>query len=82
MALHGVIFVLLIPFFPETMWHRAHPKELIAQTKSPSDQKGAAANHEGQGDQENGAVKTVQHDMMAQLSVTATAERDPYLGKG
>jgi hypothetical protein len=39
----GVTFIGLIFFFPETMWHRVHPNELVAQHKtgstSPSDEK-------------------------------------------
>lgn len=85
-ALHGVIFILLIFFFPETMWHRLHPKEIIAQhnaqkTTSSSEEKVAASNVEGS-DPEKTATRTAQDAMLSELSTTATMERDPYLGKG
>jgi hypothetical protein len=81
----GATFVGLIFLFPETMWHRVHPKELMAAHKtgstSPSDEKVAAHGLDGI-DSEKSAVNTHQDSLFNELSETATAERDPYLGKG
>jgi hypothetical protein len=84
-AMLGATFIGLIFLFPETMWHRVHPKELGAQHKSgstsPSDEKVTTHGLEGV-DAEKSAVNTHQDAMFNELSETATAERDPYLGKG
>lgn len=67
------------------MWHRVHPKELMPAHKtgstSPSDEEVAAHGLEGI-DSEKSAVNTHQDSFFNELSETATAERDAYLGKG
>lgn len=68
--------------------HRPHPKEVIAQqTKNstkPSSEKVMATNNV-QSDPEkadNDVTRVETHTKMPDLSKQATAERDPYLGKG
>ena len=85
MALLGATFIGVVFFFPETMWHRVHPKEIASQHKtgssSPSDEKVAAHGLDG-ADTEKSTVNAIQNSVFNELSETATAERDPYLGKG
>jgi hypothetical protein len=84
-AMLAATFIGLIFLFPETKWHRIHPDEIVAQHKtgsrSPSDEKVASHGLEG-ADAEKTAVNTTQDSFFNELSETATAERDPYLGKG
>jgi MFS family permease len=76
-AMHAVILVALFFLFPETKWHRQHPKEIIAQgTAANTDAKLATENVE---DPEK--IAQVAPPLEA-LTVTATAERDPYLHRG
>ena len=81
--MHGFIFVYLLFLFPETKWHRMHPDEmrakgLLGPTKTPSDEKvGGIQNTE---DKDLEKVTTLQG--MPDLSHSATAARDPFLGKG
>ena len=78
-AMNAFIFLFALFGFPETKWHRLHPDEIRdrAQVPSkipsnqPSDEKIAADT------EKNGVLST-----MPDLSVTATAVRDPFLHKG
>ena len=81
MALQGIIFVLLVFFFPETRWHRAHPKELINTITPPSDEKVTSPNLDDS-DPEKPLATERQDAVLSEMSVTKTLERDPYLGKG
>ncbi len=89
-ALHGVIFILLIFFFPETMWHRLHPREMIAQhnaqkSAQSSDEKVGTSNLENEDPEKLNQVptsQTAQMNVLSELSAAATAERDPWLHKG
>ena len=76
-GLNGLVILLLIFLFPETKWHRAHPREMI-QTATTSNEK-TAATVQDDGDK---LGPTSTREMMGDLSPAKTAERDPYLGKG
>jgi len=86
-ALLAVVLVLLIFLFPETKWHRLHPKELIAQAQaqaasSPAE-KSTTTNIEDPEkptDPASGIAKT--DAIMSELTASKTAERDPYLHHG
>ncbi|KAH8593063.1 putative MFS transporter [Bisporella sp. PMI_857] len=84
-ALLGLTLVLLLFFFPETKWHRQHPKELAAAhtaTFTPTE-KGMTSNLEDPKlphDQQPGI--TVVDGIVSELDHTATAEQDPYLHRG
>lgn len=85
-ALHGAILVGLFFLFPETRWHRAHPKELVLKTtQASSDEKIQSEVLEdpekAKGDT-TPTVVTAADAPLAELTETATAERDPYLHKG
>lgn len=70
-ALLGVVLVLLIFFFPETKWHRVHPKEILqGQEASDNAINGTQAN-------ESDLEKPTQV-----RQETLVLERDPYLGRG
>ena len=80
----AVTFIGLIFLFPETKWHRVHPKELGAQkgSRSPSDEKVTAHGLEGSDTEKSSTVNAIQDSVFNELSESATAERDPFLGKG
>jgi len=88
-ALHAVVLVGLIFLFPETKWHRTHPRELLRQSIS------ASASHTPEKGQVNGTTEHHEKDMANNdinaiapvptnnpLEPIATADRDPYLHKG
>lgn len=86
-ALHGAILVGLVFLFPETKWHRVHPKELVLQTpQAASDEKIHAESLEdaekAKGDSTTLPVTTAANAALSELTEAATAERDPYLHKG
>ena len=83
-ALHAVILIALFFLFPETKWHRVHPKEVhLEAAKEPSNDKMTSANVEDpEKDTENGAVVSAAAAQLSALTASATAERDPYLHKG
>lgn len=78
----GAIFCISLVAFPETKWHRMHPDEMRAKgmvaPPSPSSTEKVSTN----------VVQTDEKDrsnMMPDLSAlthAATAQRDPFLGKG
>lgn len=84
-ALHAAILVGLFFLFPETKWHRQHPKELMAQAKDTvtSDKDMTAQVIED-------PEKTSNHDSDQitappadnKLMTTTTADQDPHLHKG
>lgn len=89
-GLHGVILVLLFFLFPETKWHRAHPREMLKQSidagRPTTSEKGATiAAHD---EKSNGEAvhpvptHTTIDSTLAQVTAMATADRDPYLHKG
>lgn len=88
-ALHAVVLVGLIFLFPETKWHRTHPRELLRQSIS------APASQTLEKGQVNGTTEHHEKDMPNNdtnviapvptnnpLEPIATADRDPYLHKG
>jgi MFS family permease len=89
-GLLGLSVVLAIVAFPETKWHRMHPDEMIKHVTAEA-KASPALSTEGKEDEARntvedtekpgGAVKpTATADNI--LSHAATAERDPWLGKG
>ena len=88
-ALHGIIFIALLFLFPETKWHRLHPKELLDQERNALSEKVTAGQNLESKDPERsmtgttqGAALATQEAVLADLSTSKTAERDPYLGRG
>lgn len=70
-------FFMVLFMFPETKWHRAHPDEL---TKNGSPMSGS---QEKVTDEKHGLHShEADYKTGNDLSPQATAERDPYLGKG
>jgi hypothetical protein len=84
--------LMVIFMFPETKWHRLHPNEIIknaADVKVNSKDPPTAAKKEKVSEVDNdpaeklgGTVTQTRSSTMPDLSHQATAERDPYLGKG
>jgi MFS family permease len=91
-ALLALSIIMVLFMFPETKWHRLHPDEVMknlaaeAQTSSPAGSQEKvqpaelAAEESEKVDSE--ATKPTASKMMNELSHQATAERDPWLGKG
>ena len=83
-ALHAAIFLLSIVGFPETKWHRAHPKESLAVAPSSHSQSSDEPKEKADPDKPT-AIEKVDTEVATgkpDLSKEATAMRDPYLGKG
>jgi MFS family permease len=89
-ALIALSTIAVVFAFPETKWHRLHPDEVVKQMRAqgketsptPSTEKVQATGNED-AEKLGGAVSQIPtHGTMPDLSVQATAERDPYLGKG
>ena len=77
-ALHGATFVMLLFGFPETKWHRLHPDEMKAAaglSAPPSEEQVKPA---VLSDPEKSTATRDESD----LTHTATAQRDPFLGRG
>lgn len=82
-AMIGVSIIMVIFMFPETKWHRLHPDEILremaAETKtsplSGSDEKVGTQSESYKDPEKSGHVAD-------SLSHQATADRDPWLGKG
>lgn len=80
-----VSFLMVLFMFPETKWHRLHPDEILkneqadAKIPSPSDSHDKVPSY---GNSVEDPEKSAVDKNMSQLSHQATAERDPYLGKG
>jgi len=77
--------VLVIFGFPETRWHRLHPSEMANRAVnhekiSPAGSQEKMPGTEAHEDPELAHTKT--NGTMPDLSMTATAARDPFLGKG
>lgn len=80
-ALQALTLVLLAFFFPETKWHRQHPKEVgPSRTNSfvPAE-KGVIENVE---DSKEAAVQPTTDAVSSELDHTTTADQDPYLHHG
>lgn len=80
-AMHAFIFFCCLFGFPETKWHRTHPNEKretgLMPSQQASDEKFAV---EKTGN--NNLEKITTASAMPDLSHTATAARDPWLGRG
>ncbi|KAK5732526.1 hypothetical protein LTR17_010465 [Elasticomyces elasticus] len=88
-ALIAVSLIMVIFMFPETKWHRLHPDEVISQLKRADEKISPAESTEKVSPGLTGADKlggdiaqVPTHGTMPDLSAQATAERDPFLGKG
>ncbi|KAK5682513.1 hypothetical protein LTS10_005641 [Elasticomyces elasticus] len=88
-ALIAVSLIMVIFMFPETKWHRLHPDEVIKQLKQSDEKISPAESTEKvpsgltDTDKLGGDIAQVPtHGTMPDLSAQATAERDPFLGKG
>lgn len=76
----AVTFAISLVGFPETKWPRSRPDELRAPgnpVSNPSSMEMVGPPRETTDAEKQGAVQ-----VMPDLSHTATAQRDPYLGKG
>ncbi|KAK5069901.1 hypothetical protein LTR64_007917 [Lithohypha guttulata] len=78
-GLLGIVLILLIFLFPETKWHRQHPRELLRQSIDAGnpialDDKATATTIE----QRDGEKQTPNNT----LTQTPTAQRDPHLHHG
>jgi MFS family permease len=88
-GLLGLSVVLAIVAFPETKWHRMHPDEIIKQAAAQA-KASPPLSTEGKEDARNTVQDTeksggVGHPTTTEdnvLSHEATAERDPWLGRG
>ena len=76
----AVTFTISLVGFPETKWHRLHPDELRAQGNPVSNP--SSEEMVGQLMETTDAEKQSTVQVMPGLSHTATALRDPFLGKG
>ncbi|MCJ1284625.1 hypothetical protein MMC26_003959 [Xylographa opegraphella] len=80
-AMHAFIFICILFLFPETKWHRMHPDEMRAKGLLPSQQ--VSDEKVNSTNAENGDLEKITTlGGMPDLSHTATAARDPWLGKG
>ena len=79
-GLHALTILVAIFGLPETKWHRAHPDELaLHASRIPT----SSSNGDSKVDKFEGSdlEKPISPEV-TDLSHTATAQRDPYLGKG
>ncbi|KAI9815927.1 MAG: hypothetical protein M1827_001919 [Pycnora praestabilis] len=82
-AMHTTVLLMISFGFPETKWHRVHPDEIlgIGANQSPS-----PLSREEVGFKSVEAASDVEKrsplNNMPDLSHAATAQRDPFLGKG
>ena len=95
-AMLAVTFIACFFGFPETKWHRLHPDELARReaeaegltSSNPSSQEKVAVGQTEHAVPEKDIEKIVSTDdekgisAMPDLSLAATATRDPHLGKG
>lgn len=84
-AILGLVFILLIFFFPETKWHRAHPSE-IHNSSSPAGQQPVAQRTGGvqtpASNASDGEKPTEMSQEDAALEQADSSEIDPWLHKG
>ncbi|KAI7089274.1 serine/threonine kinase 16 [Hortaea werneckii] len=88
-ALIGASLLMVIFMFPETKWHRPHPE---AMKQYPTEKSNTSSEKAQPDSQQEDAEKdltttltqtqTNSNSNMPDLSAQATADRDPYLGKG
>jgi hypothetical protein len=85
-ALHGVIFVLILFLLPETLYHRVYETEIPSRSSTFED-KGLSQNTDGtshiERKDEKSDIATVRPEAVGSVLVPIkTADRDPNLGKG
>ena len=73
----GVSILMVIFMFPETKWHRLHPDEVLKNLAAD-----AKTSPSGSQEKVPEAGKAVEDGVENPLSTQATAERDPWLGRG
>lgn len=88
----GLSLLMVIFMFPETRWHRLHPDEIIANIAAQEAKASPAGSQEKVAPGAEAVEKrdpeslnltpTRTNATMPDLSLSATAARDPYLGKG
>ena len=77
----AVVFILLVFFFPETKWHRVHPKEIVANnTSPPAESKTAVVNLEEAS--EIDTPPSLADGVLNADSEAKAAAQDPCLGRG
>jgi len=95
-AMHAAIIIALVFLFPETRWHRLHPREMlrrasVANSTTNHNEKGMLSSHSGEHSEKisngdaiahNTADTTMPDSNPANLEPVLTADRDPYLHKG
>ncbi|KAK4569420.1 hypothetical protein LTR86_003183 [Recurvomyces mirabilis] len=90
-ALIALSLIMVIFMFPETRWHRLHPDEVVKNLRQTTKQASPTGSTEkvhpteATEDPEKFGDPVHQistHGTMPDLSATATADRDPYLGTG
>jgi len=93
-GLHGIVLIGLIFLFPETKWHRTHPREILRQsisaeaphTHNEKQALNGTTSHNEKGipnnDNTNAIAPTLTNATNNPLEPIATADRDPYLHKG
>lgn len=84
-GLLGLSIIMVIFMFPETKWHRLHPDEVLKQEAAEGKASPPLSSHEkvaGETTEKSGAVPEPTAIEANPLSHQATAERDPWLGKG
>ena len=86
-AIHGAIFLACLVGFPETKWHRVHPKDSVVPVAVRSSDSQSSGEVRGKLGAEHKPETIEKLDTELEkpkldLSKEATAIRDPYLGKG
>lgn len=82
-ALLGLSFVMVVFMFPETKWHRIHPNELHHQQALADSKPTVETNEKVMSDTPSSLAATESVQIApTPLDAVATAERDPWLGRG
>ena len=84
-ALHGVIFVMILFLLPETLYHRVHATEMPSQSSLEGkdlSQNAESSNHYTCGDKKPDVAAVQAEAVSLSLVPVKTADRDPNLGKG
>ena len=82
-GLTALSIVMVIFMFPETKWHRLHPDEVLKNAAADAKTSPHSGSQEKvpESDKLGGDLKPVETEPNS-LSLQATAERDPWLGRG
>ncbi|RMY52592.1 hypothetical protein D0863_14214 [Hortaea werneckii] len=84
-ALIGASLLMVIFMFPETKWHRPHPETMKRDSNTSTSEKAEPDSQKEDAEKDLTTTLTqtqTNNDNMPDLSAQATADRDPYLGKG